>query len=61
NSPLVRCILCPTAYHASELCIAAGSIMKTSNTMVCSKHYKSVQQRHQLDKFNANRCLDCPQ
>ncbi|KAK0069186.1 histone-lysine N-methyltransferase H3 lysine-36 specific [Biomphalaria pfeifferi] len=61
NSPLVQCILCPTAYHPSELCIAAGSIMKTSNTMVCSKHYKPVQQRHQLDKFNANRCLDCPQ
>jgi hypothetical protein len=34
----VQCIRCPTAYHASEHCLAAGSLVLNNTYIVCPDH-----------------------
>jgi len=35
---LCRCVRCPTAYHASYACLAAGSQLLSGTAMICSRH-----------------------
>uniref|UniRef100_A0AAV2MNZ2 Histone-lysine N-methyltransferase NSD3 n=1 Tax=Knipowitschia caucasica TaxID=637954 RepID=A0AAV2MNZ2_KNICA len=35
---LMRCIRCPVAYHTGDSCVAAGSVVLTHHTMICSSH-----------------------
>ena len=36
---MFQCIRCPTAYHANDLCIAAGSVHLSGLDIICSKHF----------------------
>ena len=40
---LLRCIRCPTAYHDSEHCIAAGSIILSNNSIICPAHFQPLK------------------
>lgn len=53
---LLRCLRCPTAYHSSDVCLAAGSERLPGNAIVCSRHLtKSTSQQH----VNVNWCFLC--
>ena len=40
NERLVRCVRCPSAYHAATNCLPAGSEILTGSQIICPKHYK---------------------
>ncbi|XP_072742507.1 histone-lysine N-methyltransferase NSD2 isoform X2 [Anoplolepis gracilipes] len=54
NEKIARCVRCPSSYHASALCIPAGSTILTGSQIVCPKHYKSVN-----PPLNAAWCFLC--
>lgn len=41
NEKFVRCVRCPSTYHASASCLPAGSHLITGSQIICPKHYKS--------------------
>ncbi|XP_011646679.1 histone-lysine N-methyltransferase NSD2-like, partial [Pogonomyrmex barbatus] len=54
NERLARCVRCPSAYHASTLCLPAGSLILTASQIVCPKHYKAPH-----PPLNAAWCFLC--
>nr|XP_029730196.1 LOW QUALITY PROTEIN: probable histone-lysine N-methyltransferase Mes-4 [Aedes albopictus] len=52
---LVRCIKCPSSYHADAKCIPAGSEILTNAAMICPKH--TLEQC----SINVNWCFLCCQ
>jgi hypothetical protein len=40
---LVRCVRCPSAYHAGEYCIPAGSVALNSMYIVCPNHFQPLK------------------
>ncbi|KAK4025415.1 histone-lysine N-methyltransferase NSD2 isoform X1 [Daphnia magna] len=65
---LVRCIYCPTAYHQSEKCLAAGSVQLSNTQMKCFKHVENreVAKKPKKEKktiipihYNVNWCIVC--
>ncbi|XP_037544178.1 uncharacterized protein LOC119420823, partial [Nematolebias whitei] len=36
---LVRCVRCPVAYHATDLCMAAGCVVLSNNSIICPNHF----------------------
>ncbi|XP_070541450.1 histone-lysine N-methyltransferase NSD2-like isoform X2 [Ptychodera flava] len=56
---LTRCVRCPTAYHAGDGCIAAGSIVLASNAIVCSKHFQPVKTQKHHSHVNVSWCFMC--
>jgi hypothetical protein len=40
NERLIKCELCPTAYHEGDSCVAAGTLKTTKTDMICPKHYE---------------------
>ena len=53
---LLRCLRCPTAYHASEFCLAAGSQIVGGSNIVCSHHSDSTASDKHV---NVNWCFLC--
>ncbi|XP_020293467.1 histone-lysine N-methyltransferase NSD2 isoform X2 [Pseudomyrmex gracilis] len=53
NEKMARCVRCPSSYHASTLCLPAGSVLLTASQIVCPKHYKAPP-------LNASWCFLCP-
>jgi hypothetical protein len=43
---LVKCVRCPTAYHAGDHCLAAGSIILNSNYIVCPRHFVPLKSKY---------------
>ncbi|XP_011260373.1 histone-lysine N-methyltransferase NSD2 [Camponotus floridanus] len=54
NEKIARCVRCPSSYHASTLCLPAGSVILTGSQIVCPKHYKARN-----PPLNAAWCFLC--
>ncbi|KAG9508693.1 Histone-lysine N-methyltransferase NSD2, partial [Fragariocoptes setiger] len=52
---LVKCLCCPTAFHNSESCIAAGTISFTSSYVLCPAHRNTKNEKH----LNVSWCFSC--
>ncbi|KAF0298562.1 Histone-lysine N-methyltransferase, H3 lysine-36 and H4 lysine-20 specific [Amphibalanus amphitrite] len=59
---LFKCVRCPTTYHTSEQCVAAGTEILNSSQIVCTKHYtadaatKKMASQHHI---NTTWCFIC--
>jgi len=58
---MYRCVRCPTAYHANDLCIAAGSIHLTGLDIICSRHFAPDVRanRRYHSRVNVSWCFIC--
>lgn len=54
NERMARCVRCPSSYHASTLCLPAGSVILTASQIICPKHYKAPH-----PPLNAAWCFLC--
>ncbi|XP_048876476.1 histone-lysine N-methyltransferase NSD3-like isoform X1 [Brienomyrus brachyistius] len=56
---MLRCIRCPTAYHTSDGCIAAGSSVVTPHVIICSEHSSARRNGHAVSPVNVGWCFVC--
>ncbi|XP_060071280.1 histone-lysine N-methyltransferase NSD2-like [Ylistrum balloti] len=56
---LLRCVQCPTAYHAGEFCIAAGSEVLPGYNILCSKHFQPLPSQRHHSHVNLSWCFVC--
>ncbi|KAF8784580.1 Histone-lysine N-methyltransferase NSD2 like protein [Argiope bruennichi] len=56
---MVQCMHCPTAFHSRESCIAAGSVVQSSSSIICSLHFDETHKHFGLKTSNANYCAMC--
>lgn len=64
NEKLMHCIRCPTAYHAGDHCVAAGTIQLTKTDIICPKHYTpplKAKKGTGATHINTNWCFICSQ
>uniref|UniRef100_A0A8C2SEB2 Histone-lysine N-methyltransferase NSD3 n=1 Tax=Capra hircus TaxID=9925 RepID=A0A8C2SEB2_CAPHI len=54
---MVRCLRCPVAYHSVDACIAAGSTLVSSCTLICSDH--STRSTGSSSAVNVGFCFVC--
>ena len=62
NEKLMHCVRCPTAYHAGDHCVAAGTIQITKTDIICPKHYKPPPKTKKgggASHVNTNWCFIC--
>ena len=69
NEKLMHCTRRPTAYHAGDHCVAAGTIQITKTDIICPKHYtaagvagnKSAKSKKSssTSHVNTNWCFIC--
>ena len=55
---LLRCVRCPTAYHASG-CLVAGCMQLTNTLMVCNKHFVPHKSKPHHTHYNVSWCFVC--
>ncbi|KAM9744521.1 histone-lysine N-methyltransferase NSD3 isoform 3-T3 [Menidia menidia] len=56
---LIRCIRCPLAYHTSDGCMAAGSVILTHHIMICSNHGSAKRNGLLTSPINVGWCFLC--
>uniref|UniRef100_H3D4D3 Nuclear receptor binding SET domain protein 2 n=1 Tax=Tetraodon nigroviridis TaxID=99883 RepID=H3D4D3_TETNG len=56
---LMRCLRCPVAYHAGDLCVAAGSEMVTSAAIICTNHFNAKKAYRHHSHVNVSWCFVC--
>lgn len=56
---LMRCLRCPVAYHAGDLCVAAGSEMVTSTAIICTNHFNGKKAYRHHNHVNVSWCFVC--
>ncbi|XP_061436740.1 histone-lysine N-methyltransferase NSD2-like isoform X1 [Lethenteron reissneri] len=56
---LMRCVRCPVAYHTGDNCIAAGSTILASNSIVCPKHFAAQKGCNHHSHVNVSWCFVC--
>ncbi|KAK7925074.1 hypothetical protein WMY93_007384 [Mugilogobius chulae] len=56
---LVRCVRCPVAYHATDLCMAAGCRILSSNSIVCPSHFIPRKGVKNHEHVNVSWCFVC--
>uniref|UniRef100_A0A3P8Q1L4 Histone-lysine N-methyltransferase, H3 lysine-36 specific n=1 Tax=Astatotilapia calliptera TaxID=8154 RepID=A0A3P8Q1L4_ASTCA len=56
---LVRCVRCPVAYHATDLCMAAGSVVLSNNSIVCPNHFTPRRGVKNHEHVNVSWCFVC--
>ncbi|KAK0080937.1 hypothetical protein PV325_013077 [Microctonus aethiopoides] len=54
HEKIVRCVRCPSTYHASSKCLPAGSEILTGSQIICPKHFKAPH-----PPLNAAWCFLC--
>ncbi|XP_068457235.1 uncharacterized protein nsd1b [Clinocottus analis] len=65
NSPsiskgrLVRCVRCPVAYHATDLCMAAGCVVLSNNSVICPNHFAPRRGVKNHEHVNVSWCFVC--
>ena len=62
SQKLMRCMRCPTSYHAGDFCVAAGTMQVTQTDIICPKHYTPpVKQRKGVGSYHVNTswCFVC--
>ncbi len=55
----LKCVRCPTAYHAGDYCIAAGSIVLAGCNIICPNHFQPVKGQSQHNRVNVTWCFVC--
>lgn len=55
----MRCLRCPVAYHAGDLCVAAGSEMVTSTAIICTNHFNGKKSYRHHNHVNVSWCFVC--
>lgn len=56
---LVRCVRCPIAYHATDLCMAAGCVILSNNSIVCPNHFTPRRGVKNHEHVNVSWCFVC--
>ncbi|XP_037089541.1 histone-lysine N-methyltransferase NSD2-like [Pollicipes pollicipes] len=57
---LFKCVRCPTAYHASERCVAAGTEILNASQIICTKHYgRDTKRGSSSHHINTTWCFIC--
>ncbi|XP_056616168.1 histone-lysine N-methyltransferase NSD2 isoform X3 [Triplophysa dalaica] len=56
---MMRCLRCPVAYHAGDLCVAAGSEMLSSTAIVCTNHFRAKKGYSHHSHVNVSWCFIC--
>uniref|UniRef100_A0A665XBP7 Histone-lysine N-methyltransferase, H3 lysine-36 specific n=1 Tax=Echeneis naucrates TaxID=173247 RepID=A0A665XBP7_ECHNA len=56
---LVRCVRCPVAYHATDLCMAAGSVILSNNSIICPNHFTPRRGVKNHEHVNVSWCFVC--
>ncbi|XP_054481550.1 LOW QUALITY PROTEIN: histone-lysine N-methyltransferase, H3 lysine-36 specific [Anoplopoma fimbria] len=56
---LVRCVRCPVAYHATDLCMAAGCVVLSNNSIICPNHFTARRGVKNHEHVNVSWCFVC--
>ncbi|XP_061819007.1 uncharacterized protein nsd1b isoform X2 [Nerophis lumbriciformis] len=56
---LMRCVRCPITYHANDLCMAAGCVVLSSNTIICPNHFAPRRGVKNHEHVNVSWCFVC--
>nr|XP_019566545.1 PREDICTED: histone-lysine N-methyltransferase, H3 lysine-36 and H4 lysine-20 specific [Rhinolophus sinicus] len=56
---LMRCVRCPVAYHANDFCLAAGSKILASNSIICPNHFAPRRGCRNHEHVNVSWCFVC--
>ncbi|KAL1783967.1 histone-lysine N-methyltransferase, H3 lysine-36 and H4 lysine-20 specific isoform X1 [Sigmodon hispidus] len=56
---LMRCVRCPVAYHANDFCLAAGSKILASNSIICPNHFTPRRGCRNHEHVNVSWCFVC--
>ncbi|GAA6083754.1 histone-lysine N-methyltransferase NSD2 isoform X1 [Tachysurus ichikawai] len=56
---LIHCVRCPIAYHASDYCIPAGSVVLSTNSIVCPNHFTPRKGCRNHEHVNVSWCFVC--
>ncbi|XP_019729125.1 uncharacterized protein LOC109517985 isoform X2 [Hippocampus comes] len=56
---LVRCVRCPVAYHANDLCMVAGCVVLSSNSIICPNHFTPRRGVKNHEHVNVSWCFVC--
>nr|SZF06518.1 histone-lysine N-methyltransferase NSD2 isoform X1 [Psoroptes ovis] len=59
NRKLMKCMLCPVAYHANEICIGAGTMQLPDSRIICQDHYEDFNISRNNRHINVNYCMAC--
>ena len=61
SGKLMHCTKCPTAYHAGDHCVAAGTIQITKTDIICPKHFTPAKSKKGSanSHVNTNWCFIC--
>ncbi|XP_075456937.1 histone-lysine N-methyltransferase, H3 lysine-36 specific isoform X3 [Ascaphus truei] len=56
---LMRCVRCPVAYHANDFCMAAGTVILASNSIICPNHFTPRRGCKNHEHVNVSWCFVC--
>ncbi|XP_063784025.1 histone-lysine N-methyltransferase, H3 lysine-36 specific isoform X2 [Pseudophryne corroboree] len=56
---LMRCVRCPVAYHATDFCLAAGTVTLASNSIICPNHFTPRKGCKNHEHINVSWCFVC--
>uniref|UniRef100_A0A8C3TN16 Histone-lysine N-methyltransferase, H3 lysine-36 specific n=1 Tax=Chelydra serpentina TaxID=8475 RepID=A0A8C3TN16_CHESE len=56
---LMRCVRCPVAYHANDFCLAAGTVILASNSVICPNHFSARRGCRNHEHVNVSWCFVC--
>ncbi|XP_043925240.1 histone-lysine N-methyltransferase, H3 lysine-36 specific isoform X2 [Protopterus annectens] len=56
---LMRCVRCPVAYHANDFCMAAGTVILASNSIICPNHFSARKRCKNHEHVNVSWCFVC--
>ncbi|XP_030068161.1 LOW QUALITY PROTEIN: histone-lysine N-methyltransferase, H3 lysine-36 specific [Microcaecilia unicolor] len=56
---LMRCVRCPVAYHANDFCLAAGTVVLASNSIICPNHFTARRGCRNHEHVNVSWCFVC--
>ncbi|XP_073211213.1 histone-lysine N-methyltransferase, H3 lysine-36 specific isoform X9 [Lepidochelys kempii] len=56
---LMRCVRCPVAYHANDFCLAAGTVILASNSIICPAHFSPRRGCRNHEHVNVSWCFVC--
>ncbi|XP_072913947.1 histone-lysine N-methyltransferase NSD3 isoform X1 [Hemitrygon akajei] len=56
---MMRCLRCPVAYHVGESCIAAGSLVLSSHSIICNNHSSLKKNNRASLQVNVSWCFIC--
>uniref|UniRef100_UPI00398E5B1C histone-lysine N-methyltransferase NSD3 isoform X3 n=1 Tax=Pristiophorus japonicus TaxID=55135 RepID=UPI00398E5B1C len=56
---MLRCLRCPVAYHTGESCIAAGSLVLSTHSIICNNHSSLKKGSRASLQVNVSWCFIC--